>query len=177
MTLTFRKSTRLAACLLAPLLPMFLASCGSSSKSKIKGVPANLPSIPIHASASTPPHSMSHADYPFDSNGNYITAWAAEGEKRAGRDPYASTSISDWKSSHHGGSSSSGSSSKKKTASSSKKTASKSKSGSSVSYKVKKGDTLSGIARKYGTTVAKIKAANGLKSDMIRDGKSLKVPK
>jgi nucleoid-associated protein YgaU len=169
MTLTLRRISRLAACLLA----MLLASCGSSSKSKIKGLPANLPSIPIHASASTPSHSMSHAEYPFDSGGNYITAWAAEGEKKAGRDPYASTSISDWKSSHHGGSSSS----KKKTSSSGKKTSSKSKSGSSVSYTVKKGDTLSGIARKYGTTVAKIKAANGLKSDLIRDGKSLKVPK
>ncbi len=176
MTLTFRKTSRLAASLLAPLLPFLLASCGSSSKSKIKGLPANLPAIPIHASAGTPSHSMSHAEYPFDSGGNYITAWAAEGEKKAGRDPYASTSISDWKSSHHGGSSSS-SSSKKKTSSSGKKSSSKSKSGSSVSYTVKKGDTLSGIARRYGTTVSKIKAANGLKSDLIRDGKTLKVPK
>jgi LysM repeat protein len=36
---------------------------------------------------------------------------------------------------------------------------------------------LSGIARRYGTTVSKIKAANGLKSDMIRDGKTLRIPR
>jgi hypothetical protein len=30
---------------------------------------------------------------------------------------------------------------------------------------------------KYGTTVAKLKAANGLKSDLIRAGKTLKIPR
>ena len=43
-------------------------------------------------------------------------------------------------------------------------------------YTVAKGDTLSAIARKKGTSVAKIKAANGLHSDLIRPGQSLKVP-
>jgi LysM repeat protein len=46
----------------------------------------------------------------------------------------------------------------------------------SKTYKVKQGDTLSGIAQKYGTTVAKIKAKNGLKSDMIKIGQTLKIP-
>ncbi|HYF35801.1 MAG TPA: LysM peptidoglycan-binding domain-containing protein [Prosthecobacter sp.] len=44
------------------------------------------------------------------------------------------------------------------------------------SYQVAKGDTLYGIARKRGSTVAKIKAANGLSSDLIRPGQSLKIP-
>ncbi|WP_414049771.1 LysM peptidoglycan-binding domain-containing protein [Macrococcus animalis] len=44
------------------------------------------------------------------------------------------------------------------------------------SYIVKAGDTLSGIAAKYKTTVAKIKAANSLKSDLIRVKQKLKIP-
>ena len=43
-------------------------------------------------------------------------------------------------------------------------------------YKVKPGDTLSEIAQKFHTTVAKIKKANGLRSDVIGIGKVLKIP-
>lgn len=59
-----------------------------------------------------------------------------------------------------------------------KSTASKStaKKSAGSSYKVVRGDTLSGIARKRGSTVAKIKAANGLKSDIIRIGQVLRIP-
>ncbi|GAA5135323.1 hypothetical protein GCM10023213_08360 [Prosthecobacter algae] len=64
------------------------------------------------------------------------------------------------------------SSSKPKSSTAKKSTAKK----SSGSYKVAKGDTLYGIARKRGTTVAKIKASNGLSSDVIRPGQSLKIP-
>ena len=212
----------LAAALVVPLM---LDSC-SSSKKKIKGVPANLPVIPIQGSAATPPHSMSHREYPFDSGGTYVSAWAAEGERSAGRGSAASTDYAEWKSSHHGGESRSSSSKEKKTVSTTKKkttprepertplsppikitstgpkktsaapskktpavaaTASKStptkstaapakKSSTGGAYKVKKGDTLFSIARKSGSSVAKIKAANGLKSDIIRDGQSLKIP-
>jgi LysM repeat protein len=47
---------------------------------------------------------------------------------------------------------------------------------SSGSYTVVKGDTLSAIARKRGSSVAKIKAANKLTSDLIRPGQALKIP-
>ncbi len=72
---------------------------------------------------------------------------------------------------------SSGSSSTKKktTASKAKSTKSPAKK-SGGSYQVTKGDTLYGIARKRGTTVAKIKAANKLSSDTIRPGQSLRIP-
>jgi membrane-bound lytic murein transglycosylase D len=44
-------------------------------------------------------------------------------------------------------------------------------------HKVKRGDTLSGIARRYGTTVAKLAQANGLKpTSRIRIGQVLKLP-
>ncbi|GIN57238.1 D-gamma-glutamyl-meso-diaminopimelic acid endopeptidase CwlS [Lederbergia ruris] len=42
-------------------------------------------------------------------------------------------------------------------------------------YKVVSGDTLSGIAARYGTTVSKLKSQNGLNSDLIRVGQVLKV--
>jgi hypothetical protein len=44
-------------------------------------------------------------------------------------------------------------------------------------YKVKSGDSLSTIAVKYHTTVSKIKKANGLRSDLIRIGQVLKIPR
>ncbi|MDZ5472836.1 LysM peptidoglycan-binding domain-containing protein [Bacillus sp. 31A1R] len=41
---------------------------------------------------------------------------------------------------------------------------------------IKKGDTLYALAKKYNTTVSKLKSINKLKSDRIYAGKSLKVP-
>ena len=43
-------------------------------------------------------------------------------------------------------------------------------------YIVKSGDTLSLIAEAFGTTVAKIKEMNGLKSDILRIGQKLMLP-
>lgn len=45
-----------------------------------------------------------------------------------------------------------------------------------TTYKVRKGDSLSKIARRHGTTVAKIKKANNLKSDNISVGDNIKIP-
>lgn len=42
-------------------------------------------------------------------------------------------------------------------------------------YKIKEGDTLGGIAKKFHVTVKQLKAWNGLKSDAIRAGKTLKI--
>lgn len=47
----------------------------------------------------------------------------------------------------------------------------------SITYTVKTGDTLSGIAGRYGTTVAKLRSVNGISGSMIRPGQKLKVPK
>lgn len=67
-------------------------------------------------------------------------------------------------------SSSSSSTPKKKTTSTAKK------SSSGRTHTVTKGDTLYGLARKYGTTVTKIKSANGMSGDMIRLGQKVKIP-
>lgn len=46
-----------------------------------------------------------------------------------------------------------------------------------VTYTIQKGDTLSSIAHKHHTTIAKVRKTNGLKKgDIIRIGKVLKVP-
>lgn len=43
-------------------------------------------------------------------------------------------------------------------------------------YTIKKGDSLWGISRKYGTSVSAIKEANGMTSDTIIDGRTLIIP-
>lgn len=47
---------------------------------------------------------------------------------------------------------------------------------SGATHTVVKGDTLGGIARKYGTTSAAIKQANGMSSDTVVLGKQLVIP-
>ena len=44
-----------------------------------------------------------------------------------------------------------------------------------VYYKVRSGDTLSTIAKKYKTSITNIKKLNGLKSDFIREGQRIRV--
>ena len=46
----------------------------------------------------------------------------------------------------------------------------------SASHTVVSGDSLWGIARKYGTTIEAIQAANGLTSTTIRTGQQLSIP-
>lgn len=48
--------------------------------------------------------------------------------------------------------------------------------GAGESYVVKKGDSLSVIAQRTGSSVKAIKQANGLNSDLIRVGQTLKIP-
>jgi cell wall-associated NlpC family hydrolase/LysM repeat protein len=47
----------------------------------------------------------------------------------------------------------------------------------SVRYTVSRGDTLSGIARRFGTSVQALRSANGLRSDLIRPGQRLVIPR
>ena len=90
-------------------------------------------------------------------------------------DPYAYSAPKTTSSSSSKPKSTAGTSTKKKSTSTASSTKKKTSS-SGKRYAVKQGDTLYGIARKNGTSVAKIKAANGLSSDLIRPGQSLKIP-
>jgi LysM repeat protein len=134
------------------LLP-FLAGCSTSQTTKINAssfgwgtLDAQLP----NGSSATPPHALPRHEYPFDSNGNYIASWALAGEKLHGR-----------KTSSRPSSSSHGTDSRK------------------IGYRrhrIVSGDTLYGLARKYGTSVSAIKRANNLRSDLIIKGRTLKIP-
>lgn len=57
---------------------------------------------------------------------------------------------------------------------------SKGKAGAAVgkggTYIVKKGDTLGSIAKRHHTTIAKIKQANGMRNDKLREGQKLRMP-
>jgi hypothetical protein len=172
-------ATAAAACFATALMLSFV-SCSSNDVGS-DGLPRRLPDIQLDGTTETPPHSMASHEYPFDSSGRYVSEWAAEGERRAGRSAAATRDDSSrWGSSHGGGSSG-----RKSASSSSSKSKSKSKSGSTAktksksggrSYTVKKGDTLSHIASRHGTSVSKIKAANGMSSDFLSIGKVLRIP-
>lgn len=157
-----RSTLRLPAFMALALLPLALDSC--SSTGKIEGIPENLPDIPLKGSTATPPHTMQSFEYPFDSAGNYVSEWAAEGEKRSGRPAaYSSDDEKKWSGSHGGSVTASRRSPKSKSR--------------SVSYKVKSGDTLSEISDKFGISVSAIKRANGMKSNVVKRGEILKIPK
>jgi membrane-bound lytic murein transglycosylase D len=42
-------------------------------------------------------------------------------------------------------------------------------------HKIKSGETLGGIARRYGVSVAQIRRLNGIKGNNIRAGRSIRV--
>ena len=158
-----------SACLAVTLL-LLLASCSSSSSSD-GDLPKNLPHIALSGSTSTPPHRLASYEYPFDSSGRYVSEWAAEGERKAGRSGAATSSDTARWSGSHGGAAS-----KSKKSSSSSKSKGKSSSKGGRSYTVKAGDPLGAIARRYGSTTKKIMAANGMSSDFLKIGRVLRIP-
>ena len=137
-------------------LALSLSGCTSTNSSSTKvryydwsGLDAQLP----NGTNSTPTHNLPRCEYPFDSKGKYVSSWAAEGDRRLGRK--SSTSR----------------------ATSRKRTARKPSSSSNSKYhRIVSGDTLYGLARKYGTSVNAIKRVNGMTSDVIFKGKTIKIP-
>lgn len=139
------------------------------------------------------------ANYAFDESGNYREDLVAKQEGVTGvrdtpissaytQDPYevspkpSVTSNSSTPRMVNSGSSgarkSTGSSSRSTASSSRPKPKPRPKPVAKPTYvKVKPGDTLYGLSKSSGVSIAAIKAANGLKSDLIVDGKSLKIPK
>jgi len=130
-------------------------------------------------------------DYPFDAQGNYIERSAAGMRGSGGRKPVsAASNVPPLPAPDPGyevvdlppvaaapprtpssrpaasGSGSSGS-----------RPASRPAPAPTRSYTVKSGDTLWAISRQHKTTVKAIKDANGLKSDLIRVGQTLRIPR
>ena len=120
---------------------------------------------------------VDYTDDPFDAAGNYDTNWVANNDSSTSKPTTSGSSGS--------------SSSKPKPASTSKpkpkpkpkpvvkpkpKPKPKPAPPKPIVVTVKKGDTLYGLALKYGTTVSAIKSYNGLSSDSIRDGRTLRIP-
>jgi LysM repeat protein len=169
----------LAACFLLP-------SCENTQKSGYDHV----------VDYTSPNTKLSKEEYPFDEDGNYREDWAARGAGTTGvKDKPTDTALytqpSDSVPPSHPAytpdpepvrtTASTGSSTPRKTTSSSSskpKPKPKPRPAAKPTYvKVKSGDTLYGLSKRYGVSVASIKAANGLKSDLIVDGRSLKIPK
>ena len=141
--------------ILAATTSLITSGCVSTGSDSTKvrsyswsGLDAQLP----NGSNTTPSHKMSKYEYPFDSNGRYVSSWAAEGERRLGRSSKKSR----------------GSSRKRSVSSSAGKTNSK-------YHRIVSGDTLYGLALKYRTSVSAIKRANGMSSDVIIKGKTIKI--
>jgi LysM repeat protein len=145
----------------------------------------------------TPRHSLPHEEYPFDDGGNYVDAWAKEGSSR-----YRATTDTDTEDRpvRQTVRTTKGDASKPKpakvtppptkkptppkkttpTAKPSKSTKPVAKPAppkpKSMSITVKSGDTLFSLAKRYNTTVPAIKSANGLSSDVLKDGRKLTIP-
>ena len=137
-----------------PFIILGLAGCSTSQTKKVHAgsfgwgsLDAQLPD----GSSVTPPHELPRHEYPFDSSGKYIASWALAGEKRHGRTVHTGPKSS----SSHGSDS------------------------GKIGYRrhrIASGDTLYGLARRYGTSVNAIKRANNLRSDLIIKGRTLKIP-
>jgi LysM repeat protein len=131
---------------------------------------------------------------PFDAQGNYREDWADDptkwrrpGSRQAPAEDIPAVAANDLPPANAsplppaGGSSPKPSSSRPSSSSSPKPVVSSKPKPkpkpTSITYTVKKGDTLSGIASRYGSTVSKIRSANGISGSLIRPGQKLKVPK
>lgn len=129
---------------------------------------AAAPASTGHANYETPPAASSDPYAPVYSSGSSGSGSTATGPK------YTSNTSS---SNSKPRASSSSSSSKSKPKSKPVAKAKPKPKSSSMSYTVKRGDTLYSLASRYGTSVSAIKKASGLSGDMLRDGRTIKIPR
>ena len=116
---------------------------------------------------------------PFDSNGNYVEKWADNPPKRKyishGKksSPQVVAQQSKYVAASKSASTRWNSPPQRKTTS----VAVKPKKKPPITHTVKRGDTLYGLSRKYGTSVSSIQRANRLKGTTIGLGKNLIIPR
>lgn len=146
-------SPRPVCLLLAGLVaPLLLTQCKSTKKPKYEKLDY------ADTKLATPPHNMARHDYPFDAQGNYRKDWVK---------PSGSSSSSSSRPS------SSYSSSRSYTPAPPPKPKPKP---AARYHTVKSGDTLFSLSKRYGTSVSRLKSVNGLSSDLIRIGQTLRIP-
>ncbi len=68
------------------------------------------------------------------------------------------------------------SSSRKSVQAAAAKSKTKAKAPAAKVHKIKNGESLSSISKKYGVSIAELKRANGMTNDKLRAGKTLKIP-
>lgn len=68
------------------------------------------------------------------------------------------------------------SSSRKSVQAAAAKSKTKAKASAAKAHKIKNGESLSSISKKYGVSIAELKRANGMTNDKLRAGKTLKIP-
>ncbi len=160
-------------CAAASLCAVLLSGC----------VNPGYPSASVTAEKiATPSNSLPHHEYPFDDKGNYRKDWVVPPRGRSS----TSSSSGSYASSSGGSTTRRSTSTSSSSSSSSSRTSSSTSSSSSSSaakpkpaaryHKVQSGDTLYGISRKYGVSVSSLKSVNGLSSDLIRIGQTLRIP-
>jgi LysM repeat protein len=169
-----------------------LAIAGSFSSCFSSGVATQIPlgnweteAALVASSTTTPEHSLSKLEYPFDGEGNYITAWAAGDVQEIDLNTTATTS---WATSSTPTPTPSRHPADELAAALARVDAASAPTTaplptpvpdpqlSSRYHKVGASDTLWGHSQKYGTTVSAIQRANGLSSTTIRTGSTIKIP-
>ncbi|MFC7339015.1 LysM peptidoglycan-binding domain-containing protein [Haloferula chungangensis] len=121
---------------------------------------------------------------PFDSRGNYVEEWADNPSKWNGRSvPTPSTQVAsnDTKPAVQSSTTTvttvSNPKPKPKPAPVAKPKPKPQPKPSSVYHTVRRGDTLYGLAKRYGTSVSVIQRANGISGSTIRVGQRIKIPR
>ncbi len=119
---------------------------------------------------------------PFDSRGNYVEAWADNPAKWRGGDrkPTPARPREDRPTQATASTGSRPTQQTRPTQTASRPAASSPPSRPQPQqqrrYTVKRGDTLSAIARRHSTTVAGLRRANGISGDLIHPGQVLRIP-
>lgn len=137
----------------------------------------------------TPPHNLSAYEYPFDDDGTYRKDWVTDknakrpkkwfGKKSSDSSSSPSTTVASnttpppppTRTTTSGPPPSAYTPPPPRPAPAPKPTPPKAR-----YHTVAKGDTLFGISRRYGVSVTQLKSTNGLRSDLIRIGQTLRVP-
>tara|TARA_R110000850_G_scaffold66959_27_gene148644 strand:+ start:2788 stop:3318 length:531 start_codon:yes stop_codon:yes gene_type:complete len=124
-------------------------------------------------------HGLTKSDYPFDDSGDYRKDWVkskTSGRTQSSYDRPNPKPTSNTQSMATVTGTPVANSSDSSSGSSALRASSVATDSSPTYHKVNSGDTLFSLSSKYGASVAEIKRVNGMTSDTIRTGQSLRIP-